>query len=78
LMNWRALFISPYVWVANVGDCRAVMCEKGEAVALTHDHRPDRAEERRAVERRGGEVVSVLGTSRVQGVLGVSRALGRD
>ena len=64
------------IWVANVGDCRAVMCEGGEAVALTHDHRPDRAEERRAVERRGGEVVSILGTSRVQGVLGVSRALG--
>ena len=64
------------IWVANVGDCRAVMCEGGEAVALTHDHRPDRVEERRAVERRGGEVVSILGTSRVQGVLGVSRALG--
>lgn len=64
------------IWVANVGDCRAVMCEGGEAVALTHDHRPDRAEERRAVERRGGEVVSIFGTSRVQGVLGVSRALG--
>ena len=64
------------IWVANVGDCRAVMCEGGEAVALTHDHRPDRAEERKAVEGRGGEVVSILGTSRVQGVLGVSRALG--
>jgi protein phosphatase 1L len=28
------------------------------------------------VERRGGEIVKVKGTSRVQGVLGVSRALG--
>jgi protein phosphatase 1L len=64
------------IWVANVGDCRAVMCEDGQAAALTLDHRPDCAEERRAVERRGGKVVSILGTSRVQGVLGVSRALG--
>ena len=64
------------IWVANVGDCRAVMREGGEAKALTHDHRPDKAEERDAVERRGGEIVQVKGTSRVQGVLGVSRALG--
>jgi protein phosphatase 1L len=64
------------IWVANVGDCRAVMREGGEAKALTHDHRPDKAEDRDAVERRGGEIVKVKGTSRVQGVLGVSRALG--
>lgn len=64
------------VWVANVGDCRAVVSEGGVAAALTRDHRPDRAEERRLVERRGGEVVCILGTSRVQGVLGVSRAIG--
>jgi len=60
------------IWVANVGDCRAVICQGGEAVALTHDHRPDCAKEREAVERRGGEIVR----ERVQGVLGVSRALG--
>lgn len=64
------------IWVANVGDCRAVMCEGGTAKALTHDHRPDKEEEREAVERRGGEVVKILGTSRVQGVLGVSRSIG--
>ena len=64
------------IWVANVGDCRAVMRERGEAKALTHDHRLDKAEERDAVERRGGEIVKIMGTSRVQGVLGVSRALG--
>lgn len=64
------------IWVANVGDCRAVMCEGGKAQALTVDHRPDKTEEREAVERRGGEVVKILGTSRVQGILGVSRALG--
>ena len=45
------------IWVANVGDCRAVICQGGEAVALTHDHRPDCAKEREAVERRGGEIV---------------------
>jgi len=60
------------IWVANVGDCRAVICQGGEAVALTHDHRPDCAKEREAVEHRGGEIVR----ERVQGVLGVSRALG--
>ncbi len=64
------------IWVANVGDCRAVMREAGDAKALTHDHRPDKAEERDAVERRGGKIVKVKGISRVQGVLGVSRALG--
>ena len=33
------------IWVANVGDCRAVICQGGQAVALTHDHRPDCAVE---------------------------------
>ena len=64
------------IWVANVGDCRAVICEGGKARALTVDHRPDKTEEREAVERRGGEVVKIFGTPRVQGILGVSRALG--
>ena len=51
------------IWVANVGDCRAVICEGGKARALTVDHRPDKTEEREAVERRGGEVVKIFWNS---------------
>eukprot|EP00854_Cymbomonas_tetramitiformis_P016432 gene16432-19507_t len=64
------------LWIANAGDCRAVMSRDGAAVPLSEDHRPDRASERYRIESQGGAVVCWLGTWRVQGVLGLSRAIG--
>lgn len=43
--------------VANVGDSRAVLCAgDGQPVALSDDHKPDRADERKRVEALGGVV----------------------
>jgi protein phosphatase 1L len=39
--------------VANVGDSRAVICRGGNAVALSIDHNPNRADERRWIEDIG-------------------------
>ncbi|KAJ6729324.1 PROTEIN PHOSPHATASE 2C 49-RELATED [Salix viminalis] len=36
--------------VANAGDCRAVLCRKGEAIDMSQDHRPIYPSERRRVE----------------------------
>lgn len=58
--------------VANAGDCRAVLCRKGEAIDLSLDHRPIYPSERRRVEELGGYVDDGY----LNGVLSVSRALG--
>ncbi|CAN1340583.1 Probable protein phosphatase 2C 44 [Linum perenne] len=40
------------LWVANIGDSRAVVCESGAANQLTVDHEPHT--ERKRIENRGG------------------------
>lgn len=67
-----ALVHGPVLWVAHVGDSRAVVCDGGAAVPLTRDHRASDPEEARRVEEGGGFVA--LG--RVCATLLVSRALG--
>eukprot|EP00899_Mesostigma_viride_P020090 jgi/Mesvir1/28082/Mv04673-RA.1 len=65
------------IWVAGAGDCRAVMSAGGSACALSTDHRPGRPDERERIESRGGSVDNCgPGMWRVQGILGVSRAIG--
>lgn len=61
-----------FLLVANAGDCRAVLCRKGEAVELSQDHRPICAAERRRIEESGGYVDDGY----LNGVLSVTRALG--
>jgi serine/threonine protein phosphatase PrpC len=70
------------LYIANLGDCRAVALNAdGKSVRLTRDHRPDAPEEQRRIEKLGGEVTTAVTkegklVSRVNGVLGVARALG--
>lgn len=51
--------------MANLGDCRAVLCRGGEAVALTEDHKPGTRGERRRIEQFGGRVINLGGIWRV-------------
>ncbi|KAF3774607.1 putative protein phosphatase 2C 44 [Nymphaea thermarum] len=61
--------------IANVGDSRAVLCDKGSAVQLTVDHEP--RTERKRIEKRGGFVTVLPGdVPRVNGQLAVARAFG--
>ncbi|KAJ0090232.1 hypothetical protein Patl1_14873 [Pistacia atlantica] len=63
------------LWVANVGDSRAVVCERGSANQLTVDHEPHA--ERRRIEKKGGFVTTLPGdVPRVNGQLAVARAFG--
>mmetsp|Transcript_13770 Transcript_13770/g.36925 ORF Transcript_13770/g.36925 Transcript_13770/m.36925 type:complete len:267 (-) Transcript_13770:800-1600(-) len=64
------------ITVAHVGDSRAVLCRSGKAVALTEDHKPEDAAERKRIEALGGFVSERGYCMRVQGVLAMSRALG--
>ncbi|EGD78411.1 hypothetical protein PTSG_09107 [Salpingoeca rosetta] len=53
-----------HVVVANLGDCRAVLCRDGRAVPLSVDHKPSRRDEAKRIKEAGGRVVEVYGISR--------------
>ncbi|XP_019431168.1 PREDICTED: probable protein phosphatase 2C 2 isoform X2 [Lupinus angustifolius] len=67
-----ALVLGRHLLIANAGDCRAVLCRRGTAVQLSHDHRPSYLPERRRVEELGGFVDDGY----LNGYLSVTRALG--
>ncbi|XP_009766263.1 putative protein phosphatase 2C 2 isoform X1 [Nicotiana tabacum] len=67
-----ALVLGRLLMVANAGDCRAVLCRKGEAIDMSQDHRPSYAAERRRVEELGG----FIDDGYLNGILSVTRALG--
>ncbi|CAH8323613.1 unnamed protein product [Eruca vesicaria subsp. sativa] len=67
-----ALISGRVLMVANAGDCRAVLCRKGRAIEMSHDHTPINLLERRRVEECGG----VIEDGYLNGELSVTRALG--
>jgi serine/threonine protein phosphatase PrpC len=62
------------LYVANVGDSRAVLFRKDKPIRMTVDHKP-RFEEERIKSIEGG-CVTGEGGGRVNGQLAVSRSLG--
>lgn len=49
------------LWVANVGDSRAVLAKHGKVIQLSTDHEPN--SERESIEMRGGFVSNIPGLS---------------
>lgn len=47
--------------VANVGDSRAVLIQRGKVKQITVDHEPEKKEERDLVESKGGFVIKMPG-----------------
>jgi serine/threonine protein phosphatase PrpC len=66
------LILGRTLYVACIGDARAVLCEAGRAVAMSIDHKPTDPAEQQRVSRCGG----MVHFGRVGGCLAVSRALG--
>ncbi|MCO5576341.1 hypothetical protein L7F22_030150 [Adiantum nelumboides] len=63
------------VYIANVGDSRAVLCRAGVATQVTNDHDP--VSEKASIQRKGGLVTTLPGdVPRVNGQLAVARAFG--
>nr|XP_016462522.1 PREDICTED: probable protein phosphatase 2C 28 isoform X3 [Nicotiana tabacum] len=63
--------------VANVGDSRAVLIQRGKVKQITVDHEPEKKEERDLVESKGGFVIKMPGNvPRVDGQLAMTRAFG--
>ncbi|XP_042484019.1 probable protein phosphatase 2C 9 [Macadamia integrifolia] len=50
------------LWIANVGDSRAVLSRGGQAIQMSTDHEP--STERGSIENRGGFVSNMPGTSK--------------
>ena len=74
-----ALLWGSKLYVANAGDCRAVLCRGGTGFALSRDHTADDPRERQRIEQCGGSVARTQpgGQWRVGGAgLAVTRALG--
>ena len=60
------------IYCSNSGDSRAVLCRNGEAIELSHDHKPQNHEEVRRIEASG----HFVDDDRVDGNLALSRAIG--
>lgn len=65
--------ITPYyIYFANCGDSRAMLCRSGQVCFSTEDHKPYNPLEKERIESAGGSV----SLQRINGSLAVSRALG--
>lgn len=66
------LISDTHIYCANAGDARSVVCEKGKAIELSKDHKPDAPLEYSRITAAGLSVAA----GRVSGNLAVSRAIG--
>ena len=75
-----AYMSSNSLYLANAGDCKAVVIRNGLPVSLNIEHRANNEEERKNVENRGGFVFEKKGANSsrflVQGALELTRSIG--
>lgn len=65
------------LYIANIGDCRAITNFKNKALPITIDHKPNLKREYERITNLGGVVLfDPYGTPRVSGNLAVSRSFG--
>lgn len=67
-----SLIFGRKMFIANAGDCRAVLGKGGKAIDLSKDHKPNSHTEKLRIENLGGAVYDCY----LNGELSVSRALG--
>jgi serine/threonine protein phosphatase PrpC len=66
------LIVDNEMYCANAGDSRCVLSHKGQAVEMSHDHKPDNDIEKERIQRAGG----YISDGRINGNLNLSRAIG--
>lgn len=67
-----ALLVGNWLFCANTGDSRTLLCRNFKPVPMTTDHKPSREDEAARIRAAGGFVIN----NRVMGELAVSRAFG--
>ena len=60
------------LYFSNAGDSRSVICKKGQAIAMSIEHKPSIPEEAKRIEKSGAWIVD----GRIFGNLNISRGLG--
>ncbi|MBA3815229.1 MAG: protein serine/threonine phosphatase 2C family protein [Parachlamydiaceae bacterium] len=73
-----AIIFKNQLWVANVGDTRAILVASGKVIALSEDAKPGLEKYRKGVETRHSTVIDVDGVPRVGGNLATARAVGHS
>lgn len=72
-----AMVLDGKLWVANVGDSRALIVKRDEVLQLTEDANPEIYHYREQIEELGGSVTKDSeGTYRVNGKTSMARAIG--
>lgn len=70
-----ALIINDHVWIANIGDARAILSLPDSYKQLSEDAKPDDRRYKRSIEKRGGKV-TYTDAYRINGIHAVGRAFG--
>lgn len=69
----NVVLVTPtHIYCGNAGDARSVASQKGVAIDLSEDHKPDLPSERSRVVSAG----HVVEDGRVDGIIAISRAIG--
>lgn len=75
-----ALVTEKEINIANLGDCRAVLCQNSLAIPLSTDHKPDLPSERTRIEILGGNIIKTRAwrvyNASGEGGLAISRSFG--
>jgi serine/threonine protein phosphatase PrpC len=72
-----SMILDGNLWTANTGDSRTILQDgKGVTKQLSEDAKPSDARYKKGIRKRGGRVLSIYGTPRINGNLAVGRAIG--
>ncbi|XP_016987725.1 protein phosphatase 1F [Drosophila rhopaloa] len=71
-----ALITKHQLYIAWVGDSKALLVGKRTQLQLVKPHKPENPDERKRIETAGGTVLHAQGQWRVNGILNVARSIG--
>ena len=71
-----ALFSKDNLYVANVGDSKAMIIRNNQIITLTTEHRANNEEEKTRIEKNGGWIFRKQSKYYVQGRFQITRSIG--